>query len=51
MRMARVMIQLPQQTKVELDKLRGEGIGTSWFVRRAIEQALKQQFISKKKGR
>jgi hypothetical protein len=42
MAMTRVMVQLHTEVKVELDKLRDQGIGTSWFVRRAIEQALKQ---------
>jgi metal-responsive CopG/Arc/MetJ family transcriptional regulator len=51
MAMTRVMVQLPTEVKVELDKLRDQGIGTSWFVRRAIEQALKQTSTKNQKGR
>ncbi len=42
MRMARVMVQVPQDVKTQLDRLREQGIGTSWFIRRAVEQALKR---------
>lgn len=51
MAMTRVMVQLPKQVKVELDKLRDQGIGTSWFVRRAVEQALKRASFNNQKGR
>jgi metal-responsive CopG/Arc/MetJ family transcriptional regulator len=43
MGMTRVMVQLPKELKFQLDKLRDEGIGTSWFIRRAVEQALRSQ--------
>jgi hypothetical protein len=51
MRMTRVMVQVPEHVKVKLDKLRDQGVGTSWFVRRAVERALRQASIKNQKGR
>jgi len=48
--MKRIVVSLSDDLKTRLDRLRGKGYSVAGFVRAAIEQALRDDQLNKKKG-
>jgi len=49
--MKRIVVSLDDGLKTRLDRVKRKGYSIAGFVRAAIEQALKDDHVSKKKGR
>ena len=51
MKMIRLLIQVPEPIKAQLDALRQEGTTTSGFIRYMLEEHFKQAPVMGQKGR